>query len=73
MKEPEEPVALARQTKVFKAGSCVDGVFKDDPHTAWESFQKTMATEQYRTIMSGDLYPKRQDFFDKTISIGQEL
>ena len=45
MKEPLEPVCLARQTKFFKAGSCVDGVFKDDPHTAWESFQRTMGTD----------------------------
>ena len=22
--------------KRFVAGSCVDGVFKDNPHTAWE-------------------------------------
>lgn len=61
MKKPMEPISTAQQTKYFNAGGCVDGVFKDDPHTAWESYQKTMATDQYRTIMVGDLYPKRYD------------
>jgi hypothetical protein len=73
MKEPEEPLALQQQTKVFKAGSKVDGVFKDNPHTAWESYQNTMATTQYKTIMSGELYPKRSQLFDKTKSWEQEL
>jgi hypothetical protein len=58
---------------VFKAGSKVDGVFKDNPHTAWESYQNTMATSQYKTIMSGDLYPKRSQMFDKTKTWEQEL
>ena len=58
-KPPEEPLALARQTRVFNAGSCVDGRFGDDPHTAWESYQRTMSTSPYKTIMSNSLYPKR--------------
>ena len=58
---------------MFKAGSKVDGVFKDNPHTAWESFQETMATTQYQTIMRGELYPKRSQMFDKTKSWEQEL
>ena len=51
----------------------MDGVFKDNPHTAWESYQNTMATTQYKTIMSGELYPKRSQLFDKTKSWEQEL
>ena len=58
-KPSEEPLALKRQTKIFKAGSCVEGKFGDDPHTAWESYQRTMSTQPYKTIMSGNLYPKR--------------
>lgn len=38
MKPPTEPAALSRYAPVFIAGSTVDGVFKDDPHTAWESY-----------------------------------
>jgi len=37
-KEPDELEALKRQIKIFKAGSKVDGVFKDNPHSAWDSF-----------------------------------
>lgn len=72
-KEEEEPLLLKLQTKTFKAGSKVDGVFKDNPHTAWESYQNTMATTQYKTIMSGELYPKRSLLFDKTKSLALEL
>lgn len=37
-KQPEYPIALTKQTLKFYAGGVVDGVFKDDPHTAWESY-----------------------------------
>ena len=38
MKEPTEPVALKRETKIFHAGGSVAGVFGDQPHTAWEEY-----------------------------------
>ncbi len=44
-KKPEYPAALSKQTLKFYAGGKVDGEFKDDPHTAWESYQKTMSTD----------------------------
>jgi hypothetical protein len=37
-KEPIELVALKHETKIFKAGSSVEGVFGDHAHTAWEEF-----------------------------------
>lgn len=68
MKEPEEPVALQRETKRFKAGGAVEGVFGDQPHTAWEEYQKTMQTKQYKTIMNGKVYPKRWEVTDKGLN-----
>lgn len=38
MKEPLEPVALQRETKIFHAGGAVAGVFGDQPHTSWEEY-----------------------------------
>ena len=61
-KEPEEPIALTDSSLVFKAGGSVDGLFRDDPHTSWESYQKTMASDPYQIIMRGDLYPKRHEY-----------
>jgi hypothetical protein len=58
-KKTEEPAVLAKQTKLFLAGSKVDGRFGDDPHTAWSEYQKTMSRPQYKQIMSNTLYPKR--------------
>jgi hypothetical protein len=36
-------------------------------HTAWEEYQKTMATPLYKTVMAGNVYPKRRDATDKTL------
>ena len=67
-KEPLEPAALARETKFFKAGTAVEGIFGDMGHTAWEEYQKTMSAPIYKTVMSGNLYPKRREVTDKTMS-----
>ena len=72
-KEPIEPVALSRETKIFKAGSSVEGVFADHAHTAWEEFQKTMGTNSYKTIMQGKVYPKRNEVSDRTMTFEDSL
>ena len=33
-----------RQTLVFRAGSAVDGIFGDNGHQAWHSFEKTLGS-----------------------------
>ncbi len=51
-----------RKTRVFKAGSSVEGVFGNDKHTAWHSFTESFANGQYDKILKKSLYPKRKDF-----------
>ena len=72
-KEPDVPPVLSQQSRIFKAGSCVEGTFGDQPHTAWESYVQTMGSPAYQTIVSGDLYPKRRELNQTQMPRTEEL
>jgi hypothetical protein len=36
----------------FKAGSNIEGVFKDSPHIAWHEYRRKMETPAYQKIMN---------------------
>jgi len=46
--EPKEPIALKKQSKIFRAGSTNNKLtFGYNQHTPWEEFQSTMASKNY--------------------------
>ena len=51
----------------------MEGVFGDQPHTAWEEYQKTMQSKPYKTIMNGKCYPKRWENTDKSQHYSTQL
>lgn len=61
-----------RKTRVFKAGSDVEGVFGNDRHTAWKTFEHSFATGEYNSTLSGSSFPHRSDL-SRTISAKEEL
>jgi hypothetical protein len=63
-KRDDMPAALRLDNGRFRAGSCGGGDFKDDPHTSWENFQKTMMSPQHKVIVNRDMYPKRFETHD---------
>ena len=64
-KETVEDTMFNRKTRVFRAGSNVEGVFGDEGHTAWHTFEKTVGTQEFESTRSGKLFPHRSDFTKK--------
>ena len=63
--EPKEPIALKKQSKIFRAGSTSNKLtFGYSQHTPWEEFQSTISTKNYQTVIRGQKYPKRAEFSD---------
>ena len=63
--EPKEPIALKKQSKIFRAGSTSNKLtFGYSQHTPWEEFQSTISTKNYQTVIRGQKYPKRAEFTD---------
>lgn len=59
MEKEEEPELIKRRKiKSFKTGIASLGVFGDDNHTAWHTFEKTMTTKEFSDTMSGKLFSK---------------
>lgn len=50
-----------RRTRVFKAGSDVEGTFGNDKSQAWKSFVKSIAKGDFHKTVNGTLFPKRSE------------
>ena len=50
--EPTEPLCMKRTTKFFKFEPN-NRQFGDSSHTAWETFQSTMRSPNYQTVIRG--------------------
>ena len=61
-----------RKTRVFKAGTNLEGTFGNQRHTAWHEFENSIASGHFDRTLKGTLFPKRSDL-TKTLSGEQEL
>jgi hypothetical protein len=59
-KEDEPELIKRRKIKSFRTGIASLGVFGDNNHTAWHTFEKTMTTKEFSDTMSGKLFSKTQ-------------